>query len=234
MSNEYLDLVRSKQGRRENLVGKYAWAIPDDTAIETIVSYNPIVEVGAGSGYWANLLREAGVEIHAYDGFTKQFGYSETSTWTEVVRGGPEVLVDYPDPWTLLLIWPPYSDPFGMDCLINYPGSTLIYVGEGNGGCTGDDYFHTALKSTFKLVYRYTDLPSWPYISDTLYVYRRTVPAAQMLTVMDEYIRSEWDRLEALYKDEYEDYKPYGLPPPYRKNPDLVERRNLTVGRLHL
>lgn len=41
--------------------------MPTDTAIETIAEYGPVLEVGAGSGYWSYVLAEAGVEVIATD-----------------------------------------------------------------------------------------------------------------------------------------------------------------------
>ncbi|KAI9995113.1 hypothetical protein PInf_012157 [Phytophthora infestans] len=46
---------------------KYSWAIPDERALQIIKHYGPIVEMGAGSGYWARLLQLRGVDVVAYD-----------------------------------------------------------------------------------------------------------------------------------------------------------------------
>ena len=45
----------------------FSWAIPCEEALQTIKKYGPICEVGAGSGYWASLLADRGVDIEAYD-----------------------------------------------------------------------------------------------------------------------------------------------------------------------
>uniref|UniRef100_A0AAV1UJU6 Uncharacterized protein n=1 Tax=Peronospora matthiolae TaxID=2874970 RepID=A0AAV1UJU6_9STRA len=46
---------------------RYSWAIPDERALQIIKHYGPIVEMGAGSGYWARLLQDRGVDVVAYD-----------------------------------------------------------------------------------------------------------------------------------------------------------------------
>ncbi|KAG7385694.1 hypothetical protein PHYPSEUDO_001148 [Phytophthora pseudosyringae] len=46
---------------------KYSWAIPDERALQILKHYGPIVEMGAGSGYWARLLQLRGVDLVAYD-----------------------------------------------------------------------------------------------------------------------------------------------------------------------
>jgi hypothetical protein len=47
----------------EPLLQKYAWAIPDRKALGILQRFSPIVEMGAGKGYWAHLLQQQGVEI---------------------------------------------------------------------------------------------------------------------------------------------------------------------------
>ena len=43
------------------------FAVPNQAAIDIISALGPIIEVGAGTGYWAALLRHAGVDIVAFD-----------------------------------------------------------------------------------------------------------------------------------------------------------------------
>ena len=45
----------------------YSFAIPCESALEFMKDYSPICEMGAGSGYWAKLLADRGVDIIAYD-----------------------------------------------------------------------------------------------------------------------------------------------------------------------
>ena len=53
---------------RKSLVRRYAWAIPSTAAIKWIAERCPeIIEIGAGRGYWAMLLANAGVDILAFD-----------------------------------------------------------------------------------------------------------------------------------------------------------------------
>jgi hypothetical protein len=46
---------------------KYAWAIPNERALHILTSFSPLIEIGAGKGYWAALLRLVEVDILAYD-----------------------------------------------------------------------------------------------------------------------------------------------------------------------
>lgn len=58
------------------------------------------------------------------------------------------------------------------DYLCQYKGDTVIYIGEGRGGCTGDDSFHEKLKFEYKLVDVYW-IPQHFGIHDQLYIYKR-------------------------------------------------------------
>lgn len=159
---------------RERLVEKYAWAIPDDQSLEMIAECGPIVEIGAGTGYWAHLLRELGVDVVAYDiappGGEKENGWRHTETWTEVLEGGPEKAWEHPDR-ALFLCWPPYSDPMAFNALGNYQGDTLIYIGEDEWGCTGDEAFHKLMNQKFSG--EWYDIPHYNWIHDAIFIGKR-------------------------------------------------------------
>mgnify|MGYP001603501330 CR=1 FL=1 len=57
---------------REILVRLYAWAVPTEEVIRTLVKHAPIVEIGAGTGYWAHLIHQMGGDILAYDQIVPQ------------------------------------------------------------------------------------------------------------------------------------------------------------------
>lgn len=150
---------------REKAVSKYAWAVPNDHAIQALVLHSPIVEIGAGTGYWARMVAIADGDIVAYDKKVKKPAYFD------VQLGGPEKILLHQDR-TLFLCWPPYSGPLAIDCLQVYTGKTVIYVGEGDGGCTGDGAFHAALEQEWKEVEDIA-IPQWFGIHDRMCVYKR-------------------------------------------------------------
>lgn len=45
----------------------YAFAAPNERALAALAALGPVLEVGAGVGYWAHLLRERGVSVVATD-----------------------------------------------------------------------------------------------------------------------------------------------------------------------
>lgn len=163
---------------RVRLCQRFAWAIPNDEALEAMAKHSPIVEVGAGSGYWAWLLRQRGVDVVAYDieppvGRGHQNRYHETCAepWTEVLEGDADKLTEHGDR-ALFLCWPPYNTAMASSCLERYSGSTLLYVGEGWGGCTGDNAFHTTLQEGWKNTETIW-LPQYSGIHDRLEIWVR-------------------------------------------------------------
>lgn len=153
----------------------YSWAIPTEEALECITEFGPILEVGAGNGYWAYLLQNMGVDVVAVDRHPprpeSKNVYGHNTRYTHVRKGNSRAPLKYPGR-TLMLCWPPYATPLAYDALRSYSGEYLIYIGEGTGGCNGDDRFFNALHDDWKHV-RYQSIPQWPGIHDGLNVYRR-------------------------------------------------------------
>jgi len=164
---------------------RYSWAVPNDAAFDAIASWSPngVVEIGAGGGYWAMLLRGHGIDVVAFDpdpvgGPT---GWHSGRQWSEVLEGDHHRVKDYPDR-TLLLVWPTYTGDWSHEVLEEYRGDTVVYVGEGYGGCCGDDRMHELLGdgdyrgepcAALFTVVEETEIPQWAGIHDRLTVHRR-------------------------------------------------------------
>lgn len=162
-------------GRRTDMCKTYSWAIPTEEALQVLVEFSPIVEMGAGTGYWAALATDRGADVLAFDlhppPSEANHWHRETKMWFPVSRGGvPRVRIHTKR--TLFLCWPPYASDFADRCLRSYRGQHVIYVGEGFDGCTGDDRFHWRLEREWSLI-REVDIPQWWGIHDRMYVYRR-------------------------------------------------------------
>jgi hypothetical protein len=170
--------ARAAYARRVAAVRRYAFAVPTVAALDAIARHAPVVELGAGTGYWAYLLRARGVDIVAYDLAPPDQlpnAYKlDPRTWTGVRRGGVEVLGGYRDR-ALFLCWPGYRDSFAHDALAAYAGTRLIYVGEDRGGNTASPPFFDQLSATWALVER-LELPRWPGAHDSLQIYDRRDP----------------------------------------------------------
>lgn len=159
---------------RSGMVRDYAWAVPDEEAIRILVEHSPLVEVGAGLGYWAALIADRGGDVVCYetnpDPSSNGF-ISDKGPWFDIYVGGPASAADHPDR-TLFLCWPPYQDPFAYETLCAYRGDRFIYVGEYVGGSCADDDFFAALEECWEDVYCHW-IPRFPGMYDHLTVYRR-------------------------------------------------------------
>ena len=159
---------------RRELAPLYSWAIPDGAAVEALCALGPLVEVGAGSGYWASLVDAAGGDVVAYDIHPPSEGensFGHRHEWFPVLPGGPERAGEHSDR-ALLLCWPPYASSFALECLEAYRGTTVAYVGEGRGGCTADDAFHDRLEECWNLTGT-VRIPTWPATHDRLEIWTR-------------------------------------------------------------
>jgi len=154
---------------RRSLLYYYSFAVPDDRAIEIISKYAPVVEIGAGSGYWSYMLSQNGIQVKAFD--NQSWHEIWKKQWFDVQDGDEKVLRNYPER-SLLMCWPNYNEPFASNCLKNYKGKNVIYIGEGFDGCTGDDAFHKTLDNEWKIIDSH-EIPTWDGIHDQLEVYER-------------------------------------------------------------
>jgi hypothetical protein len=116
------------------LAQRYAYVLPSDSTLAILAELGPLVEIGAGTGYWAHRLRSIGVDIVAFDqatldGEATNRYHLRTRPWTHVEQGDQTVLPGYADRG-LFLCWPPLFSSLG-DCLTYYRGDTVAYIGDG-------------------------------------------------------------------------------------------------------
>jgi hypothetical protein len=172
---------------RMEFVDKASWAIPDPEAIEKIGDFiwdKIALEVGAGNGLWAALLKQYfkekgyGGTIIATDNFSlkKEFyyGYTEVKNFKAV-----DAVNEHPEATVLILIWPPYNTPMAFDALTRFKGDYVVYIGEGEGGCTGDDNFHQCLLDEWNELDESNELDDpheirrWTGKNDSVFFYQR-------------------------------------------------------------
>ena len=170
-----IDSYAERQAVREEAILEYAFAVPDSRTLDVVAQHAPIVEMGAGTGYWARLLRDRGVDVVAYDACP---GYETGGgrLYTEVLEGGPSVLASHSDR-TLLLVWPPLwhegddEEDMSVACLDHWRGRVLIYVGDW-GVATASEAFHRRLRTEFTEIARAV-IPQWEDVHDRMWVFER-------------------------------------------------------------
>lgn len=137
-----------------------SFAVPSESALAAIAECGPIVEMGAGSGYWTALLQHRGVDVVAYDSQPPSSRFNNpffSEVYCNVLRGdGRSVFEqggDVARRRALLLIWPNNADSadnphlcraggasrappppvWDAECVASYlraGGRTVVYVGE--------------------------------------------------------------------------------------------------------
>lgn len=171
---------------RTRLIPQFAWAIPNHAALVALAASAPLIELGAGTGYWAYLLRERGVDIVAFDTEPPQTTTHQNqwqrspmhvgTCWTDVQMGTPAVLRggQYRER-TLFLCWPPPTT-MALEALDTYAGETVALIGCGpdETGCLA---FYDLLLSQWKLI-QTVAIPQWCGVPDTLTIYQRRATTA--------------------------------------------------------
>lgn len=171
--SQLLDLAE----RRRELASLFSWAIPTEAALAVLARYAPLVECGAGMGYWAALLRARGVDALAYDrvapGRRNEHHKRARQPWTQIERASSVEAARRHGERTLVLCWPPYDDDAASYAALRaYPGEVVIHIGERDEGATGSVRFHRELALNWTLAEE-LDLPHWSRLQDRLMVYRR-------------------------------------------------------------
>lgn len=158
---------------RDDFIARFGFAILTPEAIRVIRRYNPLLEVGSGSGYWAYELRRHGLDVVATDPGTGRYHRvpgGRWKPWTDIEPvDAAEAIRRHPDR-ALLVVWPDF-DAWAGEALARYTGSTLLYVGEWRG-CTADDRFHELLERDFEEE-AVVALPVFAGIHDRLMILRR-------------------------------------------------------------
>ncbi|MFI5716258.1 hypothetical protein [Nocardia sp. NPDC051750] len=162
----------------------YAYAIPSPATVSWIATAcdgTGVIELGAGRGYWAQLLSDSGLDVLAFDseppGAAQNVSFPDASgvrdTWHAV-----DGLDDFDrvaeagelSRRTLFLCWPPgWGDAMSHEALARYAaagGRRVIYVGEPKGGKTGSDEYFDMLDREWRLEDRDQSFVSWWNLND--------------------------------------------------------------------
>ena len=139
---------------RHRFAINFAWAIPNRDAIESIYiacGRNKILEICAGNGLWAALLRLRGCKIIATDTFSSH-GVIEENNFMQVEKlSAEESVKKYKFP-VLMICMPPFDDEFANDALIAFKGNILIYIGnETRRKSTATDSFYDSLEKGWNI-----------------------------------------------------------------------------------
>eukprot|EP00873_Tetraselmis_striata_P037874 jgi/Tetstr1/458138/TSEL_044630.t1 len=195
-----LRLADLAAARREwaALAEAHALNLPTSAALGLMARHGPLLEVGAGSGYWASLLAKMRVDIVAVSSPTwegrwnGQGGREEgeplaaaggtAPAFAGVAAGGPETVAAHPAR-TLVLMWPDYGGAggYGLAAVEAYTGEALLLVGEWAdcrppGGPPHGAAFSPELQALVEERFERADtlpLPNWPGRAGRLMLFKR-------------------------------------------------------------
>lgn len=165
--------------RRHDLTSQYAWTITDPATVAFVTEHcgPSVIDPLAGTGYWAWLLAQHGLDVAASD-INPPDGdgntwHREGNVFVPVVKADAvDAVTVHGDGRTLLLSWPPYDADIGHDVLKAYTGERVVYIGEGSGGCCGDEAMWSALESEWVEVVDHKPV-QWFGLHDWVTVYER-------------------------------------------------------------
>ena len=161
---------------RADFTARYGFAVITDDAISQLATHiggREILEVGAGNGYLAHRLAQAGVSILPTDANPpQQSGYPLGKVqYTDIINIEACTAIRELPEMDLLWSWPCPDDSSGQ-ALQHFQGKTLIYIGEQDDGCTAGKLFNQMLAQRFEPV-DFIDIPSFPGVHDCVGIYRR-------------------------------------------------------------
>lgn len=160
---------------RRVFVRRYGFSIPCSEVMGVLSRMGPLVELGAGSGYWSALLRNAGLDVVATDPFAgRESGYGfEGGRHAGIERlGGLQAVEAYPDR-DLFCSWPTEGSPWALAAVRRMRiGRRIALIGEPRGGCTATPGLYRYLETRFRLLGA-IDIPQFPKVADRFFVYQR-------------------------------------------------------------
>lgn len=163
----------TRWGLRDSAVREFGFAIPCVEALDEIAKLAPLVEVGAGTGFWAALLARRGVDIVATDPGPSGYTFKRPGRYHPVVRIDAVRAVRRWPERNVLAVWPCYQRQWAFEAArAMAPGRTLALVSEGLGGCVGTDDLFDYLGRRFDEL-KEIDIPVWSGIHDRLTIYRK-------------------------------------------------------------
>lgn len=162
---------------RFHLCARYSWAIPTTGDIRWLkekLMGQDVVEIGAGSGYWAWQMSQMGIGIDAFDPHPpgEDNPFNTHQLYHPVGQSDHQIAADYPDR-ALMISWPLHQSDFATEALKIYEGDTVIYIGENEGGCCGDGSLFETLNAEWDLEDNCGAHVTWWGLHDRLEIYRR-------------------------------------------------------------
>jgi len=173
------DVYRASSYRMygEPLRGQYShrfgYGIPCSEAIDHIAELGPLIEVGAGNGFWTYWLRRAGCDVVAADPQAPDPYTGHAWIDDMLIEDGVQAVLRNPGR-SILMVWPRY-DTLWPTHVVHAMRATqvLCYVGEGPFGASAHPSTFAALQARGFTLTRLLSVPNWPMSSGHLAIYAK-------------------------------------------------------------
>ena len=161
---------------REECIKAGMWAIVYDEWIKELalwIGNRTCLEIMAGAGWMAKALAAHGVDIIATDDYSWEKKHSGNHNILRKYQYSVEELEaseatkKYQDRDILICSWPYMDNEFANACK-NWQGKPIVYIGEGESGCTANDEFFQGFEEDESAPN--IQLMCWPGIHDYIQI----------------------------------------------------------------
>lgn len=154
---------------------RWGYSIPGAEAVAALLALGPMVEVGAGTGYWSALLHAAGADIVATDptsqgdvGYGFQAGAHHRVEDTDAITAAAR----WPER-AIFCSWPTRDDDWAADMAAGLaPGRKMALIVEPANGRTATPRLYDILRTDYRPL-RMIALPQFPTYRDALLLVER-------------------------------------------------------------
>lgn len=162
--------MMSLHRQRDYFIGEFGFAIACLEALAAIIAGGPLVEIGAGTGYWSRLIFALGGDVVASDTFADNYlGWAHGAYFPMLRMAGKTAVRRHPER-NVLCVWPSLGATWFRQALkAMRVGRRLFYVEE---DCTADDSAR-GLLADFFVEEDSIRIPCWPGMHDRLTIYRK-------------------------------------------------------------
>lgn len=162
---------------RDRFILEFGFAVPTPDLVARLAASGPILEVGAGLGYLARLISDAGGDILATDAAPNFMATTSARAWSDIHTIDAESAVQKFPARTLLASWPSLGEDWLTRATLLLPaGTRIVMIGEGRGGCTGSASFYELIGREILPDPDFlegADVWRFPRIHDTAQAFRR-------------------------------------------------------------
>lgn len=161
---------------RKAFIRNWGFSIPCHETVEALRALNaPLLEIGAGSGYWVALLRAAGLDVVGADVANDgegAYGSGLGRCCPIEAMDGATAVTRYPER-DVFCSWPSQDQTWALEAVraLNV-GRAFALIGDGPQGVTGTPELYADLAARFEQVAD-VEIPRFPRMNDRLTIHRR-------------------------------------------------------------